>query len=122
MLRVGHGDTHDLWINPLNSENLALADDGGGEISFNSGKTWSAQGNQPTAQFYRVNTDNRFPYWVYGGQQDNSSVMIQSRTSGSGITDKDWTSGPGCESAFLAFNPDNPTQILVVAIKGISRY
>ncbi len=111
MLRVGHGDTHDLWINPQDSENLALADDGGGEISFNSGKTWSAQGNQPTAQFYRVNTDNRFPYWVYGGQQDNSSVMIQSRTSGSGITDKDWTSGPGCESAFLAFNPDNPTQI-----------
>jgi photosystem II stability/assembly factor-like uncharacterized protein len=111
MLRVGHGDTHDLWINPHDSNNLALADDGGGEISFNSGRTWSPQGNQPTAQFYRVNTDNRFPYWVYGGQQDNTSVMIQSRTNGSGITDKDWTAGPGCESAFLAFNPDHPTQI-----------
>lgn len=107
-LRVGHGDTHDLWINPRDPNNLALADDGGAEISYNRGASWSTQGNQPTAQFYRVNTDNRFPYTVYGGQQDNSSVIIPSRTNGGGITDKDWTAGPGCESAFIAFDPDNP--------------
>lgn len=106
---VGHGDTHDLWINPKKNTNIALADDGGGEITFNSGKTWSTLGNQPTAQFYRVNVDNRFPYWVYGGQQDNTSVMIKSRTNGMGITVKDWANGPGCESAYIAFdNPNNP--------------
>lgn len=109
-VRVGHGDTHDLWINPNNSENVALADDGGGEISFNNCRSWSTLNNQPTAQFYRVNVDNRFPYWVYGGQQDNTSVMIMSRTNGFGITDKDWTSGPGCESAWVAFDPNDPQQ------------
>ncbi|MEL7117845.1 MAG: glycosyl hydrolase [Bacteroidota bacterium] len=105
---VGHGDTHDLWINPANNTNMILGDDGGGEVTFNSGKTWSTLYNQPTAQFYRVNADKQFPYKVYGGQQDNSSVVIASRTNGSGITDKDWHSGPGCESAYIAFDPDNP--------------
>jgi photosystem II stability/assembly factor-like uncharacterized protein len=106
---VGHGDTHDLWINPRKNTNLALADDGGGEISFNTGKTWSTLGNQMTSQFYRVNVDKRFPYWVYGGQQDNTSVMIKSRNNGFGITVKDWVNGPGCESAYIAFDdPNNP--------------
>jgi photosystem II stability/assembly factor-like uncharacterized protein len=106
---VGHGDMHDLWINPKKSTNLALADDGGGEISFNTGKTWSTLGNQMTSQFYRVNVDNRFPYWVYGGQQDNTSVMIKSRNNSFGITVKDWVNGPGCESAYIAFDdPNNP--------------
>ena len=106
---VGHGDTHDLWINPKKNTNLALADDGGGEISFNAGKTWSTLGNQMTSQFYRVNVDKRFPYWVYGGQQDNTSVMIKSRNNSFGITVKDWVNGPGCESAYIAFDdPNNP--------------
>lgn len=108
-VRVGHGDTHDLWINPTNADILGLADDGGGEITFNNCKSWSSLDNQPTAQFYRVNVDNRFPYWVYGGQQDNTSVMIQSRTNSFGITEKDWVVGPGCESAWIAFDPNNPT-------------
>jgi photosystem II stability/assembly factor-like uncharacterized protein len=107
-VRVGHGDTHDLWINPNDPLNIALADDGGAEISTNGGKSWSTLNNQPTAQFYRVNVDNRFPYWVYGGQQDNTSVMIASRTNGAGITDKDWQPSAGCESAYLAFDPDDP--------------
>ena len=109
-VRVGHGDTHDLWINPNNPSIIGLADDGGGEITFNNCKSWSPLNNQPTAQFYRVNVDNRFPYWVYGGQQDNTSVMIQSRTNSFGITEKDWVVGPGCESAWIAFDPNNPTQ------------
>lgn len=107
-VRVGHGDTHDLWINPDNNANMILGDDGGAEISFNTGMSWSTLYNQPTAQFYRVNTDNLFPYNVYGGQQDNSSVVIASRTGAGGIGEKDWFSGPGCESAYIAFDPDNP--------------
>ena len=110
-VRVGHGDTHDLWINPADPLNIALADDGGVEISSNGGKSWSTLNNQPTAQFYRVNVDHRFPYWVYGGQQDNTSVMIASRTNGPGITDKDWMPAAGCESAYLAFDPENPQLI-----------
>lgn len=112
-VRVGHGDTHDFWINPKNSSNVAIADDGGGEISFNAGKSWSPINNQPTSQFYRVNVDNRMPYWVYGGQQDNSSVMIPSRTNGAGITEKDWTNGPGCECAYIAFDNPNDPQVFI---------
>ncbi len=107
-VRIGHGDTHDLWINPNNPENIGLADDGGAEITYNNCRSWSSIMNQPTAQFYRVNVDNRFPYWVYGGQQDNTSVMIASRTNGFGITEKDWMSSAGCESSTLAFDPNNP--------------
>jgi photosystem II stability/assembly factor-like uncharacterized protein len=103
-IRVGHGDTHDLWISPKNNRNLALADDGGGEISYNQGASWSPLNNQATAQFYRVNVDNQFPFWVYGGQQDNSSVGTPSRNGSWGITEKDWIYGPGCESAWVAFN------------------
>jgi photosystem II stability/assembly factor-like uncharacterized protein len=108
---VQHGDTHDLWINPSNNNVIALGDDGGAEISFDFGKSWSSIMNQPTAQFYRVNTDNVFPYKVYGGQQDNTSVIIASRNNGSALTERDWTSGAGCESAFLAFDPNDPTLV-----------
>ena len=119
-LRVGHGDTHDLWINPKNPVNMALADDGGGEVSFNTGRSWSPLNNQGTAQFYRVNVDNRFPYWVYGGQQDNSSVATPSRNGSFGITDKDWINGPGCESAWVAFNdPSNPEFLYGGCYQGI---
>ena len=111
-VRVGHGDTHDLWINPKNNNNLILGDDGGAEITFNRGVTWSTQGNQPTAQFYRVNVDQVFPFKVYGGQQDNSSVVISSRTNTMGITTSDWFAGPGCESAYIAFNPVNPELLI----------
>ena len=108
---VPHGDQHDLWINPTNNQNMINANDGGANISFNSGKTWSRQDNQPTAQFYRVITDNRFPYYVYGGQQDNSTMAIASRTNRGGVSTKDWYAVSGCESAFIAFNPDNPTLV-----------
>jgi photosystem II stability/assembly factor-like uncharacterized protein len=118
-IRVGHGDTHDLWINPRNNQNIILGDDGGGEISFNAGRSWSTQGNQPTAQFYRVNTDNLFPYRVYGGQQDNSSVVISSRTNGFGIERSDWFEGPGCESAYIAFDPNNPEVMLGGCYQGL---
>ena len=109
-----HGDQHHLWINPDNTENIILSNDGGACVTFNGGSTWSSQQNQPTAQFYRVITDNRFPYYVYGGQQDNSTVCIASRgfgRRGGGISWKDWYAVSGCESAFLAFDPDNPVMV-----------
>jgi photosystem II stability/assembly factor-like uncharacterized protein len=110
-IRVGHGDTHDLWINPSNPRNMILGDDGGAEISFNGGQTWSTLMNQPTAQFYRVNTDNKFPYKVYGGQQDNTSVIIKSRTNSGAIDVTDWMVGAGCECAYQAFDPNDPTHV-----------
>jgi len=108
-----HGDYHDLWINPDNSDNMVIANDGGAAISFNYGETWSTQDNMPTAQFYRINTDNLFPYNIYGGQQDNTSVKIASLSLGRGsINQQDWTYAAGGESAFLAFDPDNPKYVL----------
>jgi len=104
-----HGDFHDLWINPDNSNNFVIANDGGAAITFNKGRSWSVQSNMPTAQFYRINVDNQFPYRIYGGQQDNTSVSIASREFGSGgIGTSSWTASAGGESAFLAFDPDNP--------------
>lgn len=108
-----HGDYHDLWINPHNTQNMVIANDGGAAISFNHGKSWSTQANMPTAQFYRVNVDNRFPYRIYGGQQDNTSVVIANRELNSrGISRRSWTYSAGGESAFLAFDPDNPRYVL----------
>ncbi len=106
-----HEDQHDLWINPAHPSNLILANDGGTAITFNSGQTWSTQYNQPTGQFYRVIADNGFPYSIYGAQQDNSSVRIASRSNGPGIGIRDWEPVAGCESGFLAFDPDDPTLI-----------
>ena len=108
-----HGDYHDLWINPKNSKNMVMADDGGASISYNGGKTWSTQSNMPTAQIYRINTDNQNPYRIYGGQQDNTSLVINSMALGrGGITQEHWNYSAGGESAFLAFNPDDPRYVL----------
>lgn len=108
-----HGDYHDLWINPFNPTNIAIADDGGVGISLNSGNTWSSQANMPTAQLYRINVDNAYPYRIYAGQQDNSSLFIASQELGSsGITEASWGPSAGGESAFLAFDPDNPRYVM----------
>ena len=108
-----HGDYHDLWINPANSKNIVAADDGGAGISFDYGKTWSTQENMPTAQIYRINADHLFPYNIYGGQQDNTSLKIASLSVGrSGITREDWTYAAGGESAFLGFDPDHPRYVM----------
>ena len=114
-----HGDYHDLWINPANPKNMVIADDGGAAITFNGGKSWSAQDNMPTAQMYRINVDNQFPYRIYGGQQDNSSVSIAHREfAGGGISTESWTWSAGGESAFLAFDPDNPRYVLGGSYQG----
>ena len=108
----GHGDYHDLWINPQNSKNMIISDDGGGEITFDNGSSWSSISNMPTAQFYRVNVDNLFPYNLYGGQQDNSTIKIASIGSRGGISERDWSASAGGESAFLAFNPNDPSIVM----------
>lgn len=110
-LPTPHGDNHDLWIDPLNNKRMVNSNDGGSNVSNNGGKSWSTQQNQNTAQFYRVITDNLVPYNVYGGQQDNSTVAIASRTNDNGIDWKDWYAVAGGESAFLAFDPDDPKLI-----------
>ena len=102
-----HGDHHDLWIDPNNNMRMIIADDGGAQISNDGGNNWSTYYNQPTAQFYRVTTDNSFPYRIYGAQQDNSTIRIKSRTTSSSISDKDWESTAGGESAHLAPDPLN---------------
>jgi photosystem II stability/assembly factor-like uncharacterized protein len=103
-----HGDHHDLWIAPENNERMIIADDGGAQVSFDQGENWSTYMNQPTAQFYRVTTDNHFPYRIYGAQQDNSTVRIGHRSDGGTIGESDWEATAGGESAHIAPDPDNP--------------
>ncbi len=107
-VRTPHGDHHDLWIDPEDGNRMIVADDGGGQVSFDGGENWSTYMNQPTAQFYRVSTDNSFPYRILGAQQDNSTVRIKSRTTGAGITDRDWESTAGSESGYVVADPNNP--------------
>ncbi len=108
-IAVPHGDNHALWINPNDPQNIINGNDGGANVSFNGGRSWSTQQNQPTAQFYRVNTDNKFPYRVYSGQQDNSSVgQLGWDPAGFALGWKSWDVRAGCESAFLAFDPNDP--------------
>jgi len=104
-ISVGHGDCHDLWIAPNDPTRMILGDDGGAEVSFNSGRSWSSIENQPTAQFYRVIADNDFPYHIYGAQQDNSTVRIASRTTEGGIDRTDWYDVGGGESGWIAPSP-----------------
>lgn len=102
-----HGDHHDLWIAPEDSQRMIIGDDGGAQVTFDAGENWTTYHNQPTAQFYRVVTDNHFPYRIYGAQQDNSTVRIAHRTDGRFITEKDWESTAGGESAHIAVDPLN---------------
>lgn len=115
-VRTAHGDYHDHWVNPINSKNMINASDGGASITFDGGKSWSSIYNQPTAQFYRVTTDNQVPYRIYGGQQDNSTVAILSETYGSGIGAGDFFAVGGGESAHIAFDPENPRFVYATTI------
>lgn len=118
-LRTPHGDNHQLWVNPVHPEYMVNANDGGANVSINGGRDWSRQDNQPTAQFYRVNSDRQFPYRIYGGQQDNSSVSIASRVNGAGISNNDFFAVGGCESAYSAFDPDDPKYVYSGCYQGI---
>jgi photosystem II stability/assembly factor-like uncharacterized protein len=103
-LQPPHGDNHDMWIASDDPNRMISANDGGANVSFDGGRRWSAQ-DQATAQFYRVALDSDFPYHVYGAQQDNSTVRIASRTTGGGITEKDWDVTAGSESGWVQPSP-----------------
>ncbi|OZV70746.1 VPS10 domain-containing protein [Winogradskyella aurantia] len=105
--RAPHGDHHDLWIAPEDPNRMIIGDDGGAQITYDGGETWSTYYNQPTSQFYRVTTDNAFPYRIYAAQQDNSTIRIAHRTDGYSISEDDWEPTAGGESAHIAVDPEN---------------
>jgi photosystem II stability/assembly factor-like uncharacterized protein len=121
-----HSDNHRLWISPTDTKNMILAHDGGATISFDGGDTWTTDTNQPTAQFYALQTDSVFPYNLYGGQQDGSSVRIPSRDVGGdtfGGMCHCWKAVGGGESARFAFNPTKPDVIFATGFLGeLHRY
>jgi photosystem II stability/assembly factor-like uncharacterized protein len=114
-----HGDNHALWINPTDSRYLINGNDGGASVSLDGGRSWSSQDNQPTAQFYHVTVDDDFPYKLYSGQQDNSSVVIRSRSDGRDIGVRDWWNGAGCESANIGVGATAPRHVYGGCYQGI---
>jgi photosystem II stability/assembly factor-like uncharacterized protein len=104
----GGDDYHTVWINPDNPKILLVASDQGAVISVNGGKTWSSWYNQPTAQFYHVITDNQFPYWVYGGQQESGSAGVCSRGNDGQITFREWHPVGAEEYGYIAPDPQDP--------------
>ncbi len=114
----GGDDYHQLWVDPTNSSRLILGTDQGTTISLNYGQTWSSWYNQPTAQFYRVVTDNQFPYNVYGAQQDTGAAAVASRTDHGQITARDWFMVGGGESGCLAPDPSDPNIIFATGVYG----
>jgi photosystem II stability/assembly factor-like uncharacterized protein len=116
---VPHGDNHDLWIAPDDPNRMIESNDGGSNVSFNGGRSWTEQ-DQPTAQFYRVALDNDFPYNVYGAQQDNSTVRIASRTTEAGITTSDWFDVGGGESGWIAPSPKDSNIIFAGSYGGLT--
>ena len=107
-IRTPHGDNHDLWIDPNDALRMVEGNDGGANVTYNGGQTWTTLDNQPTAQFYHVVTTEHFPYHVCGAQQDNTTLCTASRTTGFGITSQDWYTVGGCESGYVAVRPDDP--------------
>ncbi len=114
-LRTPHGDNHDIWINPKDSQIMVQANDGGANVSTDGGRTWSSQMNQPTAEIYGIWVDNQFPYKLYGAQQDNTTLIISSQAEPFATTD--WRTGPGCETGPIMPHPSNP-EIVYGSCKG----
>jgi photosystem II stability/assembly factor-like uncharacterized protein len=111
---IPHGDNHDVWINPKNSDIMIQGNDGGATVSLDGGRTWSSEDNQPTAEIYQVAVDNQYPYRVYGAQQDDSTVIVPSLPLGNGQA---WRSGPGCETGPIIPDKDRP-EIVYGGCKG----
>jgi hypothetical protein len=122
-IRVPHGDNHDLWIAPDDPLRMIESNDGGANVSFDGGRSWSRQDNQPTAQMYHVITDTRFPYWVYGAQQDNTTVALASASNEGGLDRTQWYPVGGCESGYIAPSPADPQVVYAGCYGGqITRY
>ena len=106
VFRTPHGDNHDIWINPKDGNIMIQSNDGGANVSFDGGRTWSSQMNQPTSEIYGVWMDDQFPYKLYGAQQDNSTVIISSQADPYNVND--WRAGPGCETGPIMPHPRDP--------------
>src|SRR6266481_4740192 len=122
LLPAPHGDHHGLWIDPDNPQRLINGNDGGATVSTDGGHTWSTQYNQPTAQFYHVITDNRWPYYIYGAQQDNSTIAIKSYDDDGVIGRQDWYAVGGGESGYIAPYPPEPSIVFAGAEYVTSRF
>ena len=107
-IRVPHGDNHGLWINPDQPNIMIHCNDGGACVSLNGGESWSTEMNQPTSEFYRVTVDNQFPYRLYAGQQDNSTISVPSKGSRAITPFQHWYSVGGSECGDVGVNPENP--------------
>ena len=107
-----HGDNHDLWIDPRDSDRMIEGNDGGASVSFNGGESWSTSNNQLTAQFYHVVVDNQFPYRVYGTQQDNSAISVPSRTNKGAIPWEDCYEAGGSECGYITVHPEDPNIVI----------
>ena len=110
-MRLPHGDHHDVWLDPCNNSRIISGSDGGASVSLNGGDSWSTIYNQPTASLFKVDTDNQFPYSVYGTQMDNSAIKVPSRSSEGAISWKDCDTVGSSESGFIAVRPDDPNII-----------
>ncbi len=122
-VKVPHGDNHGLWIDPKNTKRMIASDDGGVTVSLDGGKSWTRQDNQPTAQFYHVITDTRTPYYVYGAQQDNSTVAIASRSDDAAIGRDNWYEVGGGEAGYIAPYPSDPNIVYAGDYQGnITRF
>jgi len=119
----GGDDYHELWVDPRDRNRLVLGTDQGTSISLNRGQTWSSWYNQPTAQLYHVTTDDRFPYTVYGAQQDSGGAAVPSRTDHGQITPRDWFPASGSESGYFALDPEDPDIVYASGTYGtVSRW
>ncbi|MFI5113913.1 MAG: hypothetical protein ACHP7J_02130 [Terriglobales bacterium] len=122
-IKVPHGDNHGLWIDPKNPRRMIATNDGGATVSLDAGKSWTREDNQPTAQFYHVITDTRTPYYVYGSQQDSSSVAIASRSDEGAIGREDWYAVGGGEAGYIAPYPPDPNIVYAGEYEGnITRF
>jgi photosystem II stability/assembly factor-like uncharacterized protein len=120
---VPHGDNHDLWIDPNNTERMIHGNDGGALVTFNGGASWSSLYNQPTAELYHVTADTRAPYRLHGAQQDNTTISVPSRSSLAAITGAEYWEIGGGESGYVAVRPDNPDIIFAGSYLGyLTRY
>ena len=116
-----HGDNHGMWINPENPDIIVQSNDGGANVSLNGGETWSTQLNQPTAELYQANVDDRFPYWVYAGQQDNTTIAVPSLPPTASAPDASltwWRQIGGCETGPAVPKPGTEGQIVYSNCKG----
>jgi photosystem II stability/assembly factor-like uncharacterized protein len=122
-IHTPHGDNHGFWIDPNNPRRLINGNDGGATISTDGGASWTTLYNQPTAQFYHIAADNRFPYWLYGAQQDNSTVAIATASASGGIDQSDFHDVGGGESGYVAPDPTDPNIVYAGSYGGdITRY